>query len=102
MTGTHALLLHTKIATVCPILGVSLGDLNDAKTWSINFDPSATKQQMDAATAALAAVTPAALASADALVTAAANTFPDPLAAAKAQAISALPTALPVLPEVPG
>jgi len=84
-------LLHAKIAAICPIDGVSIGDPADVKTWRIDFAVGATPAQIAAAQAQLAAVTPTALAAADATVQAAAAAIPDPLAAAKAQAISSLP-----------
>ena len=90
-------LLHTIIAALCPIDGVWIDKPDDPTTWGFWPQVSATKQQQASAQAALAAVTPAALAAADALVQAAAA-IPDPLATAKAQAISNLPkpAALPV------
>lgn len=93
MLPLHASLLHAKIAAVCPIDGISLGDLNDPKTWRIDFSANATTQQMAAAQAQLAAITPQALAAADTSVQTAAAAIPDPLAAARAQAVSALPVA---------
>ena len=87
----HASLLHAAVSAVCPIDGVAIGDPNDASTWSIAFAAGATKQQQVAAQKALAAITPAALTAGDATIQAAAAAIPDPLAAAKAQAISNLP-----------
>lgn len=86
-------LLHAKLAAVCPIDGVAIGDPNDPKTWRIDFAANATPQQIAAAQAQLAAVTPQVLAAADATVQTAAAALPDPLSTAKAQAISGLPTA---------
>ena len=86
-----ASLLHAKIAAVCPIDGVAIGDPADVKTWRIDFAVGATPAQQAAAQAALAAITPASLAQADATVQAAAAAIPDPLATAKTQAISNLP-----------
>ena len=37
--------LHRKVADVCPIIGVSVGRLNDRATWSITFAPEATGDQ---------------------------------------------------------
>ena len=85
--------LHAKIAAVCPIDGVSVGDPNDPNTWRIDFAVGATKQQMIDAQAALNAIAPADLAAADATIKTAIAALPDPLAAAKAQAIASLPTA---------
>jgi hypothetical protein len=34
--------LHAAIAAVCPIVGLSLGKLDDRSTWVIDFDPAAT------------------------------------------------------------
>jgi len=47
--------LHEAIAKVCPITGVSIGNVNNKGTWRIDFDQAATQQQKDAAQAALAA-----------------------------------------------
>lgn len=93
MLGYSTLLLHLKIAAVCSIDGIAIGDPNNPKTWRIDFAVGATKQQQSDAQAALAAITPLALAAADAAVHTAAAALPDPLATAKAQALSSLPTA---------
>ena len=85
-------ILHAKIAAVCPIDGVAIGDYNDPKTWRIDFAVGATPAQIVAAQQALAAITPASLAQADATVQAAAAAIPDPLATARASAVSSLPT----------
>jgi len=37
--------LHTKIEAVCPISSVSLGRIDDKKTWAISFDDKATEKQ---------------------------------------------------------
>ena len=87
-----ATVLHAKIAAVCPIDGVAIGDPADVKTWRIDFAVGATPAQQAAAQAALAAITPASLAQADAIVQAAAAAIHDPLAAARASAVSSLPT----------
>ena len=87
-----ASLLHAKIAAVCPIDGVSIGDPANAKTWRIDFAAIATPAQIAAAQQALAVITPASLATADATVQAAAAAIPDPLATARASAVSSLPT----------
>ena len=58
MKNTVALDLHTAVAAVCPIVGVSVGKLADKATWRIDFDPAATPAQRAAARAALAAFTP--------------------------------------------
>jgi hypothetical protein len=50
-------LLHTKIAAVCPIDGVSVGDPLDRSTWRIDFDPAATPQQIAAAQALILTLT---------------------------------------------
>jgi hypothetical protein len=91
-------ILHQKIANVCPILGISIGDPGNAATWSIDFDPSATPAQQQAAQQALAAITPASLAAADASVAIVAAAIPNPLAAATAQAVSGLPSPVAVAP----
>ncbi len=48
-------MLHTKVAAVCPIHGVSIGRRNDKATWSIRFTDEATTEQRAAADAVLAA-----------------------------------------------
>ena len=45
--------LHSAIAAVCPIDGVSIGRKNDKSTWRIDFRPEATDAQKAAARAAL-------------------------------------------------
>ena len=89
-----AALLHAKIASVCPIDGVAIGDPADPKTWRIDFAVGATPSQQTAAQATLAGITPAALAAADGSVQTAVRATPDPLATAKASAIASLPTAV--------
>ena len=89
-----ALLLHTKIAALCPIDGVAIGDPANPATWRIDFAVSATPQQIAAAKSQLALITPARLAQADATVQAAAAAIPDPLATAKQNALASLPTAV--------
>jgi hypothetical protein len=37
--------LHSEVALKAPIIGISMGDVNDKQTWIIDFDPSATQQQ---------------------------------------------------------
>jgi len=37
--------LHTKIEAVCPISSVSLGRIDDKKTWVVSFDNKATEKQ---------------------------------------------------------
>lgn len=85
--------LYAKIVAACPIDGLAIGDPAAPKTWRIDFSENATPQQIAAAQAQLAAVTPQVLAAADATVQTAAAALPDPLSTAKAQAISSLPTA---------
>jgi hypothetical protein len=53
--------LNNAVAAVCPIDGLAVGDPADKATWRIDFDPSATDQQRQAAQAALAAFDPATL-----------------------------------------
>ena len=88
-----ASLLHAKIAAVCPIDGVAIGDPNNIATWRIDFAVSATPQQIAAAKSQLALITPALLTRADATIQAAAAAIPDPLAVAKQNALASLPTA---------
>ena len=91
-----ATILHAKVSAVCPIDGVSIGDPTDPKTWRIDFSVGATPAQMATAQAALATINPAALATADNSIKAAAAAIVviDPLATAKASAIASLPTAV--------
>ena len=84
--------IHAQIASVCPIDGVAIGDPNDPKTWRIDFAVGVTPAQIAAAQQALAVITSASLAQADATVQAAAAAIPDPLATAKTQAIASLPS----------
>lgn len=44
-------ILHEQIAAVCPITGISLGDLNNKATWRVDYASSATQAQRDAAAA---------------------------------------------------
>jgi len=41
--------LHDAVASVCPIISLTIGKEGDRSTWSIEFDPSATVEQRDAA-----------------------------------------------------
>jgi len=50
--------LHTKIARVCPIHGISIGTEDDRTTWIISFDGAATAAQMSAAQGVIAAFEP--------------------------------------------
>lgn len=50
--------LHNKIAAVCPILGVSIGDPEDKDTWRIDYAVNATQNQITAAQAAVTAFDP--------------------------------------------
>jgi hypothetical protein len=50
--------LHDAIASVCPIDGVSVANPTDKSTWRIDYDPSATAAQQQAAQAALKAFDP--------------------------------------------
>ena len=89
----YASLLHAKIAAVCPIDGVAVGDPAKPATWRIDFSVSATPAQIAAAQQSLAAITSASLVAADAIVQAAAALIPDPLATATAAAVASLPKA---------
>ncbi len=44
-----ASILQTQVIAVCPITGVSVGDVADRTTWRVDYDPSATQPQRDAA-----------------------------------------------------
>jgi len=37
--------LHTKIAIVCPITGVSVGNTDDKATWTVHYDNADDKQK---------------------------------------------------------
>lgn len=50
--------LHRKIAAVCPIDGVSIGDWSDKKTWRISVYDAATDSQKAAAQAVIDAFDP--------------------------------------------
>lgn len=50
--------LHNAITTIAPIEGISIGVWNDKTTWRIDFDPSATNDQIIAANIALQAFDP--------------------------------------------
>jgi hypothetical protein len=54
------LALHRTVAAACPTLGISIVDPKDKATWRIDFDPSATDPQRQAAQAALQAFDPSA------------------------------------------
>jgi len=54
------LTLHRTVAAACPILGISIVDPKDKATWRIDFAPSATDPQRQAAQAALQAFDPSA------------------------------------------
>jgi hypothetical protein len=45
--------LHAKVAAVAPIVGVSVGSVDDKATWRIDFDPKATDAQRKAAQAVI-------------------------------------------------
>lgn len=44
-----AVQIHDLVASVCPIEGVRLGDIQDKSTWVVWYRPSASKAQKDAA-----------------------------------------------------
>ena len=48
-------ILHERIAAICPITGVGLGEITDKSTWRIDFRPEATTQQRADAQAVIAA-----------------------------------------------
>lgn len=91
-------LLHAKIAAICPIDGVAIGDPANPATWRIDFAKTATVTQIAAAQAQLALITPALLAQADATIQAAAAAQPNPLAAATTSALASLPTSVVAAP----
>lgn len=45
--------LHKALLQVAPIVGVSIGDVNDRATWRVDFDDSASTQQRERAQNAL-------------------------------------------------
>jgi hypothetical protein len=49
--------LHRQIETVCPIIGVSIGDAEDKTTWKIYFKDEATEDQRAQAQAVIDAWT---------------------------------------------
>ena len=89
--------IHAQIASVCPIDGIAIGDPNSPKTWRIDFAVGATPAQIAAAEQSLAVITPASLTNADTVVQAAAAAIHDPLATAKASAVSSLPSPVAVI-----
>lgn len=54
MIDNTAVALHTAVAAVCPIHGVSIGRKNDKSTWRIDFAPNASSNERAAAEAVLA------------------------------------------------
>ncbi|MGZ3676633.1 MAG: hypothetical protein ACXVCO_20200, partial [Ktedonobacterales bacterium] len=54
------LALHRAIAAACPILGIATADPEDKATWRIDFDPTATQPQREAAQDVLQAFDPSA------------------------------------------
>jgi len=59
MRNTAAERLDVAVKAVAPIYGVSIGLMEDKKTWEIQFTPEATEQQRANAAAILAAFDPA-------------------------------------------
>jgi hypothetical protein len=45
--------VHAAVAAVCPIFGVSFGDLADKTTWTVQFKPEATDEEKAAAQVAI-------------------------------------------------
>ena len=45
--------LHAEIEAVCPIQGVSIGKVDDKKTWKVHYADLATQEQKDAAQAVI-------------------------------------------------
>jgi len=54
-----AYLLHTALETICPVLGVSIGDQSDKRTWRIDYADGTTKEQEQALQQLLATFDPA-------------------------------------------
>lgn len=63
--------LHERVATVAPIVGVSIGRRDDKATWRIDFAAEATQAERDAAAAVVASFDVAAVESAEQAETAA-------------------------------
>lgn len=57
MTDFPILALDAQLRALAPVVSVSIGDPADPKTWRVQFDLSATPDQVTAANAALAAFT---------------------------------------------
>lgn len=53
--------LHEKVAAICPIIGVSIVDMSDKKTWRIDFNEVSTAAQRKAAINVVAAFDPTSL-----------------------------------------
>lgn len=53
----RAVALHERIAAICPITGVSIGDPADKRTWRVDFGPGSTPQQRADAAAVITAWT---------------------------------------------
>jgi len=47
--------LHSSIAAVCPVNGVSVGDKIDKRTWRVDFAPEDTVEQRGAARSTISA-----------------------------------------------
>lgn len=58
---TPAARLTQQIDAVCPIAGVSIGRWDNKQSWRIDFNPSATTEERDAASQVLAGFDPEAL-----------------------------------------
>ena len=67
--------LDTALRAVAPIIGISIGRMDDRRTWRIDFAPEATQSQRDAAASVIAAFDVAAVEAAEAAEAAAINTL---------------------------
>lgn len=56
MTNDFVAHVDAAVRAVCPVVGVSIGQWDDASTWRIDYDPVATDAQRVAAAAALASL----------------------------------------------
>lgn len=50
---TISILIHSAVSAVCPIDGISIGDLSDKSTWKVNAKSFATQAELIAAQTAI-------------------------------------------------
>lgn len=68
MTRYPSTILTEQILAVCPIAGVSIGQIGDKSTWRVDYTPEATAQQRTDAAAIVAAFDPVAHENAEAAI----------------------------------